>query len=129
VRLSSISCIVAIGTGRLHTLAVPSGGAAWAWGDNDFGQLGFGDTMEDRYRHVELLDDMGLARQGAVDTGSVNLGGTGPDGLPPPIDFVYTNPFRTIRYQMEVCTRRGLARGRVFAPRSSGPRAPAARAS
>ena len=36
--------------------------------------VGFGDTMEDRYRHVELLDDMGLARQGAVDTGSVNLG-------------------------------------------------------
>ena len=70
--------------------------------------VGFGETMEDRYRHVELLDDMGLARQGAVDTGSVNLGGTGRDGLPPPIDFVYTNTFNTIRYQMDVCARRGL---------------------
>src|SRR5436189_3715980 len=41
--------------------------------------VGFGETIEDRYRHVELLDDMGLVRQGAVDTGSVNLGGTGRD--------------------------------------------------
>ena len=70
--------------------------------------VGFGDTMEDRYRHVELLDDMGLARQGAVDTGSVNLGGTGPDGLPPLIDFVYTNTFKSIVYQMDVCAGRGL---------------------
>jgi len=79
--------------------------------------LGFGDTLEDRYRHVELLHDMGLARQGAVDTGSVNLGGTGSDGLPPPIDFVYTNSFRTIRYQMNVCTQRGLgASVAIFEP-------------
>ena len=27
--------------------------------------VGFGPTIEERYRHVELLDDMGLARQGA----------------------------------------------------------------
>jgi 3-keto-5-aminohexanoate cleavage enzyme len=51
---------------------------------------------------------MGLARQGAVDTGSVNLGGTGPDGLPPPSDFVYANPFRAIAYQMSVCSQRGV---------------------
>jgi uncharacterized protein (DUF849 family) len=70
--------------------------------------VGFGDTMEDRYRHVELLHDMGLARQGAVDTGSVNLGGTGSDGLPPPSEFVYANPFRSIAYQMSVCSQRGL---------------------
>jgi len=70
--------------------------------------VGFGDTMEDRYRHVELLHDMGLVRQGAVDTGSVNLGGTGRDGLPPPSDFVYSNTFKTIAYEMDVCTRRGL---------------------
>ena len=43
---------------------------------------GVGPTIEDRYRHVELLDDMGLMRAAFVDTGSVNLGGTGPDGLP-----------------------------------------------
>jgi len=70
--------------------------------------VGFGDTIAERYRHVELLHDMGLARQGAVDTGSVNLGGTGPDGLPPPSSFVYTNTFESIGYQMRVCTERGL---------------------
>jgi 3-keto-5-aminohexanoate cleavage enzyme len=70
--------------------------------------VGFGDTVQDRYRHVELLHDMGLVRQGAVDTGSVNLGGTGRDGLPPPSEFVYTNPFAKISYEMQVCTERGL---------------------
>ena len=70
--------------------------------------VGFGETVEERYRHVELLDDMGLVRQGAVDTGSVNLGGTGRDGLPPPSEFVYTNPFAKIGYEMQVCTARGL---------------------
>lgn len=70
--------------------------------------VGFGETIEDRYRHVELLDDMGLVRQGAVDTGSVNLGGTGRDGLPPASEFVYTNTFATIVYEMQVCAARGL---------------------
>jgi len=70
--------------------------------------VGFGETVADRYRHVELLDDMGLVRQGAVDTGSVNLGGTGPDGLPPASEFVYANPFAKIGYEMQVCTARGL---------------------
>jgi len=70
--------------------------------------VGFGPTMEDSYRHVELLREMKLARQGALDTGSVNLGGTGPDGLAPPSDFVYTNSFKSIRYQMQVCADRGV---------------------
>ncbi len=70
--------------------------------------VGFGPTVEDRYRHVELLDDMGLVRAAAVDTGSVNLGGTGPDGLPPASEYVYTNSFAKIRYEMDVCAARGL---------------------
>jgi uncharacterized protein (DUF849 family) len=70
--------------------------------------VGFGSTMEESYRHVELLREMGLARQGALDTGSVNLGGTGPDGLAPPSDFVYTNSFKSIRYRMQVCADRGV---------------------
>jgi hypothetical protein len=70
--------------------------------------VGFGDTIEDRNRHVELLDDMGLVRQAAVDTGSVNLGGTGRDGLPPASEFVYTNTFAKIGYEMKMCTERGL---------------------
>ena len=37
-----MSHVVQIGTGRLHTLAIESNGTIWAWGDNDFGQLGDG---------------------------------------------------------------------------------------
>ncbi len=70
--------------------------------------VGFGPTMEERYRHVELLHDMRLVRAGAVDTGSVNLGGTGRDGLPPASEYVYTNTFATIVYEMQVCAARGL---------------------
>ena len=80
--------------------------------------VGFGDTIEDRYRHVELLDDMGLVRQGAVDTGSVNLGGTGPDGLPPASEFVYTNTFAEDRLRDAGVHRRA---GSVRASRSSSP--------
>jgi uncharacterized protein (DUF849 family) len=69
---------------------------------------GIGPTIEDRYGHVELLDDMGLVRAGFVDTGSVNLGGTGADGLPPNSSYVYTNTFADIAYKMDACRVRGL---------------------
>jgi alpha-tubulin suppressor-like RCC1 family protein len=38
----SITDVVSIGAGRLHSLAVKADGTAWAWGRNDFGQLGDG---------------------------------------------------------------------------------------
>jgi uncharacterized protein (DUF849 family) len=69
---------------------------------------GWGDTIDVKYRHVELLDDLGLVRAGYVDTGSVNLGGTGPDGLPPASGFVYTNTYADVRHKMDVCAKRGL---------------------
>ncbi len=69
---------------------------------------GFGPTIEERYRHVELLDDLGLIRAGFVDTGSVNLGGTGADGLPAGPGYVYTNTFTDIAHKMQVCRERGL---------------------
>jgi uncharacterized protein (DUF849 family) len=69
---------------------------------------GIGRSIEDRYGHVELLDDMGLVRAGFVDTGSVNLGGTGADGLLPDSNYVYTNTFTDIAYKMNVCRARGL---------------------
>jgi uncharacterized protein (DUF849 family) len=69
---------------------------------------GVGSKIEDRYGHVELLDDMGLVRAGFVDTGSVNLGGTGSDGLPPNSNYVYTNNFADIAYKMNTCRERGL---------------------
>lgn len=69
---------------------------------------GVGPTIEDRYRHVELLADMGLTRAAFVDTGSVNLGGTGSDGLPAGRGYVYKNDFADVAYKMRVCTERGL---------------------
>jgi len=69
---------------------------------------GVGRTIAERYGHVELLDDMGLVRAGFVDTGSVNLGGTGSNGLPPNSDYVYTNTFAEIAYKMNTCRARGL---------------------
>jgi uncharacterized protein (DUF849 family) len=69
---------------------------------------GLGPTIEDRYRHVELLDDMGVIRAGFVDTGSVNLGGTGPDGLPAGPGYLYQNSFADIAHKMNVCRARGL---------------------
>jgi uncharacterized protein (DUF849 family) len=69
---------------------------------------GIASTIEERYGHVGLLDDMGLVRAGFVDTGSVNLGGTGTDGLPPNSKYVYTNTFADIAYKMNTCRERGL---------------------
>jgi len=69
---------------------------------------GLGPTIEDRYRHVELLADLGLIRAGYVDTGSVNLGGTGADGLPAGPGYVYSHNFSDIAYKMRVCSERNL---------------------
>jgi uncharacterized protein (DUF849 family) len=69
---------------------------------------GLGPTIEERYGHHELLARAGAIRCGLVDPGSVNLGGTGPDGLPAPIDFVYANPPSEIRHAVETCRRLGL---------------------
>jgi 3-keto-5-aminohexanoate cleavage enzyme len=69
---------------------------------------GIAATIEERYRHVELLAERGLIRAGFVDTGSVNLGGTGADGLPVEPGYVYANNFADIAYKMRVCRERGL---------------------
>jgi len=53
VRVIGVSKVVQIGTGRLHTLAIESNGTIWAWGDNDFGQLGDG-TRVDRLAPVRV---------------------------------------------------------------------------
>jgi uncharacterized protein (DUF849 family) len=69
---------------------------------------GFGPTAEERYRHHELLADAGAIRAGLLDPGSVNLGATGADGLPLPLDVVYVNAPTDIRHQIATCRRLGL---------------------
>jgi len=67
--------------------------------------IGFGSTVAERFGHVGTLASEGLVRAAAVDPGSVNLGGAGPDGLPPPMEFVYTNPFADIRYAFDLAAQ------------------------
>jgi uncharacterized protein (DUF849 family) len=69
---------------------------------------GLGTTSAQRYQHVNELASSGLVRASFVDPGSVNLGGTGADGLPPAIEYVYTNTFVDIRYGFDLCVRHGL---------------------
>jgi uncharacterized protein (DUF849 family) len=64
---------------------------------------GFGPTIAVRYGHVPLLASEGLIRAAFLDTGSVNLGGTRADGLPPESDYVYTNTFADVAHKMRVC--------------------------
>jgi 3-keto-5-aminohexanoate cleavage enzyme len=67
-----------------------------------------GRTIEERYGHTALLAEAGAIRMGALDTGSVNIGGSLPDGWPIPMDYVYTNSPNDIRHMAEVCRTRGL---------------------
>jgi 3-keto-5-aminohexanoate cleavage enzyme len=69
---------------------------------------GIGGTVAERYAHVGMLASEGLIRASFVDPGSVNLGGTGSDGLPPPIEYVYANPFADIRYAFDLSVQHGL---------------------
>lgn len=70
--------------------------------------VGFGASVAERFAHVAALAAEGLVRAAAVDPGSVNLGGVGADGLPPPSEFVYTNSFADIRYGFDLATRHRL---------------------
>ena len=67
-----------------------------------------GASSADRFHHVVELATSGLIRASFLDPGSVNLGGAGPDGLPPPMDYVYTNTFNDTRYGVDVCHRHRL---------------------
>ena len=42
--MTGLPAISRVGTGRDHTLAITTTGALWAWGLDDFGQLGDGGT-------------------------------------------------------------------------------------
>ena len=57
-----MSDIVSISAGQAHSLAVRSDGTAWAWGDNQSGQLGDG-TTTDRLTPVQVS---GLTKVAAV---------------------------------------------------------------
>jgi uncharacterized repeat protein (TIGR01451 family) len=43
-QVAGLAGVIAIGAGNLHSLAVKGDGTVWAWGNNDFGQLGYEST-------------------------------------------------------------------------------------
>ena len=55
-----------------------------------------------------MLASERLIRATFVDPGSVNLGGAGSDGLPPPIEYIYANTFADIRYAFDLAAQHQL---------------------
>lgn len=49
--------VIAVGT--FHNLALTEDGILWAWGNNEYGQLGIGDTQpRSQHIRVEGLSDL-----------------------------------------------------------------------
>ena len=77
----------------------------------------FGVDGEARVAHFPILvEECGL-RMGICDPGSLNLTGTDDDGLPAPVEFVYTNSPYDTKYKFELCERYKLGPGiSIFEP-------------
>jgi len=58
-----------IAAGTLHTVTLKGDGSLWAWGNNDYGQLGDG-TVVDRWSPLQLGTDTGWSQIGASSGGS-----------------------------------------------------------
>ena len=78
VQVSMLSGIKAIGTGYEHCLAVGKDGTVWAWGANDWGQLGEGTTVQNRETPVPaaVLDSVVSATGGGNSSIALRNDGT-----------------------------------------------------
>jgi 3-keto-5-aminohexanoate cleavage enzyme len=65
-------------------------------------------TMEERWRHTEIMAESGLIRMGVLDSGSVNTANSGENGLPGPLRNVYAVPFEEIEYILALNRRHRL---------------------
>jgi uncharacterized protein (DUF849 family) len=65
--------------------------------------IGFGLAGTGRYDHAALLAEAGAIRCAVLDPGSVNLGSSGADGWPTPMDFVYVNSPTDVRHMAGIC--------------------------
>jgi len=77
----------------------------------------FGVPVEERVAHLGMLAEACGLKMGICDPGSLNLSGTNDDGIPAPVDFVYTNSPHDTQYMFEVCERHRLGPGiSIFEP-------------
>ncbi|CAM0911580.1 unnamed protein product [Alopecurus aequalis] len=61
VRVQGLEQVRMIAVGAFHNLALSEDGILWAWGNNEYGQLGIGDTQpRSQPIHVEGLSDLSL---------------------------------------------------------------------
>jgi alpha-tubulin suppressor-like RCC1 family protein len=74
VRVASLAHVAEVGAGRQHTIAILNDGSAWAFGQNDMGQLGDG-TLTDRRSPVRVPGVRGaVASAGGRGYGVVLIG-------------------------------------------------------
>ena len=61
VRVQGLEQVSMIAVGAFHNLALSEDGILWAWGNNEYGQLGIGDTQpRSQPIRVEGLSDLSL---------------------------------------------------------------------
>jgi alpha-tubulin suppressor-like RCC1 family protein len=61
VRVQGLEHVSMIAVGAFHNLALSEDGILWAWGNNEYGQLGIGDTQpRSQPIRVEGLSDLSL---------------------------------------------------------------------
>jgi alpha-tubulin suppressor-like RCC1 family protein len=64
VRVQGLEKVRVIAVGAFHNLALTEDGILWAWGNNEYGQLGTGDTQPRSHPiRVEGLSDLSLVSQ------------------------------------------------------------------
>ncbi len=69
---------------------------------------GVGGTLEERWKHTELMADSGLIRMSVLDPGSINVANSGGNGLPGSYRGVYSVPFEEIEYLLDLLGRHHL---------------------
>ena len=67
--------VTTISAGGSHSLTIKSDSSLWAWGSNEFGQLGDGTTV-DKHVPVKIMDDVLSVSAGGVHSLAIKLDGS-----------------------------------------------------